>query len=176
MKFILMFVCSTIKQLFARFQKSQTMKSMEDKMNVLSDENFHLEHRLQIQNNKVTEYQSELDGVWKQTEEGEEGKSEVMGLKLANEQLNSELEKYQSSNEELKSEVEKLKEAQSVQFQEVEKLKSAEGELKEYQATVETLHSKVHELEMVINYYINFSLMATSDSLYKFYYKHSTIC
>lgn len=150
MKFILMFVCSTIKQLFAQFQKSQTMKSMEDKMNVLSDENFHLEHRLQIQNKKVTEYQSELDGVWKQTE-GEEGKPEVMRLELANEQLNSELKKYQSSNEELKSEVEKLKEVQSVQFQEVEKLKSAEGELKEYQATVETLHSKVHELEMVIN-------------------------
>lgn len=150
MKFILMFVCSTIKQLFAQFQKSQTMKSMEDKMNVLSDENFHLEHRLQIQNKKVTEYQSELDGVWKQTE-AEEGKPEVTRLELANDQLNSELKKYQSSNEELKSEVEKLKEVQSVQFQEVEKLKTAEGELKEYQATVETLHSKVHELEMVIN-------------------------
>uniref|UniRef100_A0A8W8KFP2 Kinesin motor domain-containing protein n=1 Tax=Magallana gigas TaxID=29159 RepID=A0A8W8KFP2_MAGGI len=131
-------------------EKSQTMKSMEDKMNVLSDENFHLEHRLQIQNKKVTEYQSELDGVWKQTEEGEEGNSEVKRLKLTNEQLNSELEKYQSSNEELKSEMEKLKEVQSLQFQEVEKLKSAEGELKEYQATVKTLQSKVHELEMTI--------------------------
>lgn len=119
-------------------------------MNVLSDENFHLEHRLQIQNKKVTEYQSELDGVWKQTE-GEDGKAEVKRLELANDQLNSELKKYQSSNKELKSEVEKLKEVRSVQFQEVEKLKSAEGELKEYQATVETLHSKVHELEMVIN-------------------------
>lgn len=133
-------------------------------MNVLSDENFHLEHRLQIQNKKVTEYQSELDGVWKQTEEGEEGNSEVKRLKLTNEQLNSELEKYQSSNEELKSEMEKLKEVQSVQFQEVEKLKSAEGELKEYQATVETLQSKVHELEMVIYYFEILSLMATSDT------------
>lgn len=156
-KFILYFL------LFAQFQKSQTMKSMEDKMNVLSDENFHLEHRLQIQNKKVTEYQSELDGVWQQTEEGEEGNSEVKRLKLTNEQLNSELEKYQSSNEELKSEMEKLKEVQSVQFQEVEKLKSAEGELKEYQATVETLQSKVHELEMVINYFEILSLMTTSD-------------
>lgn len=34
-------------------------------MNVLLDENFYLEYRLQIQNKKVTEYQFELDGVWK---------------------------------------------------------------------------------------------------------------
>lgn len=34
-------------------------------MNVLLDENFYLEYRLQIQNKKVIEYQFELDGVWK---------------------------------------------------------------------------------------------------------------
>lgn len=125
------------------------MKSMEEKMNTLSDENFHLEHRLQIQNKKVTEYQAELNGVWKKEEGEEQGSSEVKDLKSANEQLSQELEKCQSSFEDMKSEVERLKAVNNEQTEEMEKLKSSSDELKKHQTAVETLNNKVHDMEMV---------------------------
>ncbi|XP_078317677.1 uncharacterized protein LOC111118975 isoform X1 [Crassostrea virginica] len=131
-------------------EKSETMKSMEEKMNTLSDENFHLEHRLQIQNKKVTEYQAELNGVWKKEEGEEQGSSEVKDLKSANEQLSQELEKCQSSFEDMKSEVERLKAVNNEQTEEMEKLKSSSDELKKHQTAVETLNNKVHDMEMTI--------------------------
>lgn len=118
-------------------------------MNTLSDENFHLEHQLQIQNRKVKEYQSELDEVRKEAEGGQENVTQVEKLNSANEQLGSEVKELRSSNEDLKTEVERLKSVNSEQVLEIEKLRTFSDELKEHQATVEVLNNKVHEFEKV---------------------------